>query len=236
MKKEKKSKEQLDYFSREDSLKRFAAKVAHDFNNILTGVAGFAQLILMEMKEDDEFYKDIKEIDSASKKGKALTNKLLLFSQERTITKKEADINKIVTESVEEIKLSISPDIVITTDLSEMRPLSVDKEEIAEALKYIFMNSAEAMEHEGKIDITSGEKGQYALISVTDTGKGAGSKDLPFIFEPFYRTKKMRMSGVELAIVREIINRHGGEIEAASHRNEGLTLKIRLPLSQPADA
>ncbi|MFQ5953150.1 MAG: ATP-binding protein [Candidatus Omnitrophota bacterium] len=211
-------------------LKRFAGRLAHDFNNVLTGVLGFAQLILMDMDENDKSYNDIKQIEDAAKKGKKLTDQLLLFSKQKELDKKPEDINKIIESSINEAKDLVGPDTVITEDLKQIPPTNIDRERIGLAIRDIIVNSSEALEDgKGTIHLTTEKEGKRVLISVLDNGKGAGPEDLPFIFEPLYRTKDSRTTGIGLTAAYETIKEHGGEIEAAAGNTEGMIFKIWLP-------
>ena len=225
-------KEGNDYLLNLDNLKRFAGKVAHDFNNVLTGVLGFTQLILMDMKEGNEFFEDMKQIESAAKKGKTFTDQLLLFSQKRDSVKGKADINKIIEDSLKEIGGSMKKDVRVTTDLKEIPPVNADSEKIAQAVKSIVINSNEAIENKGEISLSTAlaEEGKYVLVDIRDNGKGASPEDLSFIFEPFYKTEKGRKAEVDLIIAYEIIKEHGGQIEAQAGDNGGMIFKIRLPI------
>lgn len=215
-----------------DYLKRFSGKVAHDFNNVLTGVLGFAQLILMDMGKDDKFYEDVKQIENAAKKGRAFTDQLLLFSQKRPLAKKDEDVNDIIKDSLEEVRDMVKKDVVITTDLNKAPFLNLDGERIGQALKGVIMNSNEAIDSGGEIRLSTAvsDEGKNVLISVEDDGKGATPKDLPFIFEPFYKTEKMRENGVELTIAYEIVKEHGGQIEALLREGGGMIFKMRFPV------
>jgi two-component system cell cycle sensor histidine kinase/response regulator CckA len=215
-----------------DYLKRFSGKVAHDFNNVLTGVLGFTQLILMDMDKDDKFYGDVKQIETAAKKGRTFTDQLLLFSQKRPLVRKDEDVNEIIKDSLEEVRDVVKKDVVITTDLSNVPPINVDGERIGQALKGVIMNSNEAIDNEGEIRLSTAasDDGKNVLISVEDNGKGATTEDLPFMFEPFYKTEKMRKNGVGLTIAYEIIKEHGGQIEALPCSGGGMIFKIRFPV------
>ncbi|MGB2662292.1 MAG: HAMP domain-containing sensor histidine kinase [Candidatus Omnitrophota bacterium] len=215
-----------------DYLKRFSGKVAHDFNNVLTGVLGFAQLILMDMGKDDKFYEDVKQIENAAKKGRAFTDQLLLFSQKRPLAKKDEDVNDIIKDSLEEVRDMVKKDVVITTDLNKAPFLNLDGERIGQALKGVIMNSNEAIDSGGEIRLSTAvsDEGKNVLISVEDDGKGATPKDLPFIFEPFYKTEKMRENGVGLTIAYEIVKEHGGQIEALLREGGGMIFKMRFPV------
>jgi signal transduction histidine kinase len=225
-------KEGNDYFSNLDNLKRFSGKVAHDFNNVLTGVLGFTQLILMDMKEENEFFEDMKQIESAAKKGKTFTDQLLLFSQKRNSVKKGADINKIIEDSLEEVRGSMKKDVRVTTDLKKIPTVNADSEKIGQAVKSIVINSNEAIEDKGEISLSTGlaEEGKYILVDIRDNGRGASPEDLSFIFEPFYKTEEGRKTEVDLVIAYEIIKEHGGEIEAQARDDGGMIFKIRLPV------
>ncbi|MGB3241872.1 MAG: HAMP domain-containing sensor histidine kinase [Candidatus Omnitrophota bacterium] len=215
-----------------DYLKRFSGKVAHDFNNVLTGVLGFAQLILMDMGKDDKFYEDVKQIENAAKKGRTFTDQLLLFSQKRPLVKKDEDVNEIIKDSLEEVRDMVKKDVVITTDLNKAPFLNLDGERIGQALKGVIMNSNEAIDSGGEIRLSTAvsDEGKNVLISVEDDGKGATPKDLPFIFEPFYKTEKMRENGVGLTIAYEIVKEHGGQIEALLREGGGMIFKMRFPV------
>ena len=215
-----------------DSLKRFADKVAHDFNNVLTGVLGFAQLISMDLKEDDQLYLDVKEIEKAAKKGKTITEELLFFGQKKELNKKETDVVEVIVNSVEVVKERIKPNIVITTDLKKVPLVRADKNMINRALEGMILNSNSAIENAGKIHIAAeeAEGGKYIMISVADDGKGASREDLQHMNEPYYRTKSGRKTGLGAAIAYEIVKEHGGRIDAESSDGGGMLFKILLPV------
>ncbi|MGD2279005.1 MAG: HAMP domain-containing sensor histidine kinase [Candidatus Omnitrophota bacterium] len=215
-----------------EALKRFADKIAHDFNNVLTGVLGFAQLISMDLKKDDQLYLDVKEIEKAAKKGKAITEELLFFGQKKELDKKDADIIEVIMSSVGEVKSLIKTDIIITTDLKEIPLVSVDKNLVGRAIESMILNSDNAIESAGKIHLAAeeAEEGKYVMISIADDGKGASAEDLPHINEPYYKTKKGRKTSLGATIAYEIIKEHGGRIDAEIHDSGGMRFKILLPV------
>ncbi|MGB2630629.1 MAG: HAMP domain-containing sensor histidine kinase [Candidatus Omnitrophota bacterium] len=212
------------------SLKRFAGRVAHDFNNVLTGVLGFTQLILMDINEEDKHYSDLKDMESAAKRGKALTGLLLSFSEEFSLAREESDINEIINSSIETAKTLIRPEVTIKTELSDVPTLNVDKEKIDRALTGMIVNSSKAIEGDGDIYLATKLEGNNVVISVADNGKGAGPEDLPFMFEPLYRTSEMRTTGIELTIAYDIIKAHGGDIIVLKREEGGVAFDIKIPV------
>lgn len=243
----KKLEDQLRQAQKMEAIGQLAGGVAHDFNNILSAILGFGSLIKDRMKEDDPNLPYLEEVLAAGERAGHLTHSLLAFSRKQALDIKPVDINSVVTGVKKMLSRIIGEDIEFTTALSK-RELTVmaDYGQIVQVLMNLATNARDAMPDGGLLTIMTGHvdldkefvkthgygnAGEYALISVTDTGKGMDEATRERIFEPFFTTKEMgRGTGLGLAIVYGILKQHNGYINVYSESGKGTTFKIYLPL------
>ncbi|MFZ4620991.1 MAG: sensor histidine kinase [Bacteroidota bacterium] len=227
------------------SLGTLAATVAHELNNPLEGILTYAKLIKKRMLKQDlteeqktEIVEELTMIaDETARCGNIVKN-LLLFSRKKVGEFRENDIRAIVEQSTKLIEHHLKMhNVKLNFTCADDIPMVVcDSEQILQALLALEINAVEAMANEGllSIDIKKGEKDDY-IIALTDTGNGIRPEDMEHIFEPFYTTKKEgKGTGLGLAVVYGIIERHNGRITAASEVNKGTTFTITLPIKRDA--
>lgn len=227
-----------------ESLGLVAGGIAHNFNNLMGGIFGY---IDMANETSDKniaslyLTKAINTIDRA----RGLTAKLLTFAKGGDPVQIHTPLIPFLKETVQTIldRLSVPYKLDIATDL---KPCSIDKNQICQALECIIINAKEAMQNPEPIILTaknlfmdekehpSLHKGNYVKISIKDFGIGIQSKDLSRIFDPFYTTKSTGQ-GLGLATCYSIINRHGGAIGVESEPGKGSTFHIYLPASSEID-
>jgi nitrogen-specific signal transduction histidine kinase len=224
-----------------------AGGVAHDFNNILTAIMGFTYVLRMDLKSDDPKIAYVDQILSASQKAASLTQSLLAFSRKQQIDLKLHKMNDIVGQTAGLLKRLLTEDIELKVILSHRNPtILADIIQIDQILMNLTTNARDAMPKGGILRIETGtvtldeefialhgygEPGEYALLSVSDTGTGMDEKTKEHIFEPFFTTKEVgKGTGLGLSSVYGAVRQHNGYITVDSTLNEGAIFRIYLPL------
>ncbi len=241
---------QLRHAQRMESIGTLAGGVAHDFNNILTGIIGYGSLALMKMAADDPHRINIQNMLEASDRAVHLTKELLMFSRKQLIDRRPADLNMVVAKVQKFLKRVIGEDIEIKTMLhgGELTVMA-DVYQLEQVLMNLATNARDSMPNGGTVTVSTGivrldagfttahgygSPGRYALIIVSDTGGGMDKETLQRIFEPFFTTKDVgKGTGLGLAVVYGIIKQHDGHINVYSEPGHGTTFRIYLPLVEP---
>ncbi|MBU4036990.1 MAG: PAS domain S-box protein, partial [Proteobacteria bacterium] len=243
---------QFLHIQKMESIGRLAGGVAHDFNNILSGILGFSELALLDIPKDDPLRERIELIMGLGEKAGSLTHQLLAFSRKQKLVMKDINLNNVVIDMVRMLKRIIGEDIKL-----ELRPcvairdVLADQGQMEQVLLNLAVNARDAMPYGGVLTIETtdtvlneenikkhegADPGEYVKLTVSDTGCGMSSKVLENIFEPFYTTKEIgKGTGLGLATVYGIIKQHRGYIEVTSKPEEGSAFKIYLPTSTDKD-
>jgi two-component system NtrC family sensor kinase len=223
------------------SLGTLAATVAHELNNPLEGILTYAKLIRKRMSRpgltEDEKTEIVQELtmiaDETSRCGNIVKN-LLLFSRKQVGEFKENDIRALVEQSAKLLEHHLKMhNITQKLTFAESLPLVVsDGEQIQQVLMALQINAVEAMQNEGVLEIAVTRSSEETVtITIADSGVGIRPEDLPHIFEPFFTTKKEgKGTGLGLAVVYGIVERHHGTITANSEPNKGTVFTITLPI------
>jgi two-component system cell cycle sensor histidine kinase/response regulator CckA len=243
----KKLEAQLYQAQKMEAIGQFAGGIAHDFNNILTAINGYAEIILMRLEKDSPLRHFIEQILTSAERAADLTHGLLAFSRRQVLDTKPIDLCGVVRGLKKMLGRLVPEDIDLRTTVVE-RDLIVmaDKGQIEQVLMNLVTNAKDAMPRGGSLTIEVsaaviderfvlaqgfGEPGNYACISVTDTGHGMDEDTKQRIFEPFFTTKEVgKGTGLGMAIVYGIIQQHNGHITVYSETGRGTTFKIYLPL------
>ncbi|MGO9118290.1 MAG: PAS domain S-box protein [Desulfomonilaceae bacterium] len=223
-----------------------AGGVAHDFNNLLTVVQGYSELLLMEMDEKAPGYSDLRKIHEAGLRGAELVRNLLAFSRKADTNPRPINLNDEVARIQKLLSRTIPK--MIKTELhleGDLAAVEADPDQIGQVLMNLAVNSEHAMPEGGKLTIATANitldeefcrsypemhAGNYAMLTVSDTGHGMDEETLQHIFEPFFTTKGFgKGTGLGLSMVYGIIRQHGGHITCYSEPNHGTTFKIYLP-------
>ena len=239
-------KEQREGAQRMDALGQLAGGVAHDFNNLLTVIAGQAEFLRERLGRDDPLYSEVESIRQATASAAALTRQLLAYSRRETIRQRRLDLNGLVTETLAMLERLIGEDIELVTTLAPQLPAVFgDSLELQRVLVNLALNARDAMPDGGVLtivteratvgnDISGLPAGEYAALTVADSGHGMEESVRRRIFEPFFTTKPPgRGVGLGLSTVLEIAERSGGRIGVLSKPNRGTRVTIHLP-SAPA--
>lgn len=242
----KRLEEQLLQTQKMDAIGRLAGGVAHDFNNVLTIILGYCNLILDTDVTVYDIRPDVVGIQRAAKKASNLTRQLLTFSKNQIIQLRIIDLNEIVTDLKKMLRRLITDDIEMNIFLEDQTVhVNVDPGKIEQVLINLVVNARDAMPEGGTLTIetkklalkkrlaTSVEdipEGFYVLLSIKDTGIGMSDEVKSKIFEPFFSTKASdKGTGLGLATVYGIIKQSSGFIDVISEVGKGSTFNFFLP-------
>nr|HPJ72181.1 ATP-binding protein [bacterium] len=233
---------------------RLAGGVAHDFNNLLTAIMGFVDLVLSELPEGSPYRSDLLEVEAAARRGGLLTRQLLAFSRKQTLFKKMLDLNRLVQGMEVMLRSLLSEDIEIDIDLDpELKNVRADAGQIEQVAMNLVINARDAMPAGGRLtvrtenvaldeessrEIRESRPGEFACLTVEDTGTGMSGEIQQRIFEPFFTTKgPEKGTGLGLSTVYGIVKQHGGWVNFYSEPKRGTVFRVYLPtLSTPAAA
>ncbi len=250
---QRKLEEQLRHSQKMEAIGQLAGGVAHDFNNILSAIIGYATMADHQLQADDPLRYNMQMILESSQRAAHLTQSLLAFGRKQVVHLKPTDLNGLLRRFETFLKRLIPEDIVLTVRCPE-DPLTIlaDAGQIEQVLMNLATNGRDAMPDGGMLTIECsrmtldasfvkahgyGTPGHYAVVSVTDTGVGMDAKTREHIFEPFFTTKEQgKGTGLGLAMAHGIVQKHGGVINVYSEEGKGSTFRVYLPLTQAAAA
>jgi len=243
----RKLEQQLSQSQKLDAIGQLASGVAHDFNNILMGIQGNAALMQMDYPPEHPHYQKLSLIEEHIKRGANLTRQLLGFAREGKYEVRTLSLNDLIRKVAQfflEMHKEIEADYQLQKDLY---PVEADSGQIEQVLLNMFINAGHAMPGGGFLHIRTDnvtlqeidtaafqlKPGNFAKISISDTGIGMDAETLKRIFEPFFTTRlKDGGSGLGLASAYGIIRNHGGAIKVYSEPGSGSTFNIFLPSSR----
>jgi two-component system cell cycle sensor histidine kinase/response regulator CckA len=240
------SEEQLRQAQRMDAAGRLAGGVAHDFNNILTTIRGFSELLLRDLPDDHVRRKDVEQIRKAADRGALLTRQILTFGKQPTLQPKLLDLNTVVTNMEGLVQRLVGADIRLVTQLRPaLGEVKMDPAQLEQVLVNLVLNARDAMPAGGTLTIETGERqisgsargrsvkpGTYLVLAVSDTGSAMDGEALSHLFEPFFASAGAgSRSGLGLSIVYGIVKQSGGGVRVSSEPQEGTTVKVFLPRS-----
>jgi PAS domain S-box-containing protein len=238
---------QLHQAQKMEAVGQLAGGIAHDFNNILTAIIGYSEIISMRLEKDSPLRHFLEQVLASADRAAELTDGLLAFSRKQVMHVKPIDLNCVVQDFEKMLGRLLPEDIDFRTTVAEEDLIVMaDKGQIEQVLMNLVTNAKDAMPSGGSltIEVTStfmserfvhahgfAEPGNYACISVTDTGHGMDEEITKKIFEPFFTTKEVgKGTGLGMAMIYGIIQQHNGCISVSSENGRGTTLKIYLPL------
>jgi CheY-like chemotaxis protein len=225
-----------------DAFGKLAAGVAHDFNNILTAILGYAELVKMSLPAKTKSRGEMVEIIKMAERATNLTRQLLLFSRRQAMQLKELELNDVVENITKMLRRLIGEHITLNAQFCPgQTPLLADAGMLEQVLMNLAVNSRDAMPKGGVLTIQTKlakfEKaearrrpGRFLCLSVSDTGTGIAPEHLERIFEPFFTTKDIgKGTGLGLATVFGIVEQHKGWIEVETQVGIGTAFHIYLP-------
>jgi PAS domain S-box-containing protein len=241
-------REQLLQAQKMEAIGTLAGGVAHDFNNMLTIILGYSDLILSDMDEQDSRSEDLRRIIQTATNGAELVQRLLTFSRKTVQEARPIDINTRIEGTRKLLERTLPKMIGIQLNLQDkLAFINADPTQIDQILMNLAINARDAMSDGGKLvietrNVTLDEDycsslvgvvpGSYVMLSISDTGHGMDEPTRARIFDPFFTTKvrdSTKGTGLGLAVVHGIVDQHGGHIICESEPDKGSTFKIYFP-------
>jgi two-component system cell cycle sensor histidine kinase/response regulator CckA len=235
-----------------EAVGRLASGVAHDFNNMLTAITGYGQILQSGLDIGDPRREDVDEILKAAGRAAGLTRQLLAFSRQQVLQPRLVMLNEIVTGMGNMLERLLGANIqVLTAFDADLGLVKADPGQIEQVILNLCVNARDAMPDGGTLTIETGnveldggqlreltieKAGSYVMLAVTDTGIGMDAETRARIFEPFFTTKPADQgTGLGLATVYGIVKQSGGDVWVYSELGRGTTFKVFLPIhDEPA--
>jgi|WetSurMetagenome_2_1015567.scaffolds.fasta_scaffold03324_5 PAS domain S-box-containing protein len=241
-----KLEEQLRHSQRMESIGTLAGGVAHDFNNILTGIEGHVELARMKLGDENPAASNLDMVMNLADKAAQLNHSLLAFSRKQTLNREMVRIREIIQNSEKFLKRLIGADIDFSVILKDDATVNADALQIEQVIANIVVNARDAMPKGGGLTIATDivdvdeftaklhqldKTGPYVCITIGDTGVGMTKEVLDQIFDPFFTTKGVgKGTGLGLAMAYGNIRQHGGFISVYSEVGIGTQFSIYLPV------
>jgi two-component system cell cycle sensor histidine kinase/response regulator CckA len=238
--------EQLRHSQKMDAIGRLASGVAHDFNNILTGILGYSELIISTLGSDHPLMEDTLEIRRAAERATSLTQQLLAFSRKQPLSAHVLDLNGLVQNSQKMLTRVLGEDLELKFFPGDALGLvRADPYQIEQILINLSVNAREAMPAGGKLTLETNNvyfdqdycrrhpdatSGDYVMVAISDSGCGMSDTVKQHLFEPFFTTKPNgKGTGLGLSTVYGIVKQSNGIIQVYSEVDIGTTFKIYFP-------
>jgi two-component system, cell cycle sensor histidine kinase and response regulator CckA len=245
--------ERLQRAEKMEALGTLAGGVAHDLNNVLGGLVGYSELLLIDIPEGNAWRGHVSSILNSSLRAAAIIQDLLTLSRRGVATSEVVNLNKLIpdfikTPEFEKMK-AYHPHVSLKTDLEEgLLNIKGSQVHLGKTIMNLISNASEAISGQGEVIIRTTncyidkpirgydemQEGDYVVLSVSDNGKGISASDIKKIFEPFYTKKVMGRSGtgLGLAVVWGTVKDHDGYIDVQSEDGKGSTFTIYFPATR----
>ena len=236
--------ERLRHAQKMEAVGRLAGGVAHDFNNILTTITGYADLLLTGLGEEDPRAAEVREILAAARRATGLTRQLLTFSRKQVISPRRVSLNAVVENIHAMLRPLIGEDIQLVYELEkDLWPVLADTGQIEQVILNLSVNARDAMPAGGTLTFhtcnlhravappgLSASTTDFVVLTVRDTGIGMNEEVRSHLFEPFFTTKKPGAgTGLGLATVYGIVNMSHGNVEVSSEPSKGTEFRLYFP-------
>jgi PAS domain S-box-containing protein len=242
--------DQLRQSQKMEAIGRLAGGIAHDLNNALTAIAGYAELALGELPPGQAARADVEEIRRAAERAGSVTRQLLAFSRKQLLEPRVFDLNATVAAIARLISRLLGPEVRVETRLADaVLPILGDPGQIEQALINLAVNARDAMPSGGQLTLSTAQElvdddrartyapippGDYVVLRVADTGHGMSSETKARIFEPFFTTKELgKGTGLGLSMVYGTLKQSGGFIFVDSEPDRGTTFHVYFPPAAP---
>ena len=240
----KKLEIQLLQSAKMSAVGQLAAGVAHEFNNVLSGIVGYTSLA-MSRDNVDKIREDLDVVDKASNRAIEVVRKLLAFSRQKDEKYTLSNIDEVIDDSLSLVNNTLNKEgVKIIKHFGKTPPVKVNQNEIQQVVLNMIINAKHAIDENKQltsedkvIGVTTEAVDGFVKMDISDTGVGIPRENIPKIFEPFFTTKdrnsKEPGTGLGLPITYAIIERHGGSIDVDSEMGKGTTFTIWIPFDQP---
>jgi len=236
--------------SKMEAVGHLAGGVAHDYNNMLSVILGYAELALLRVGQNDPLHQNLTEIYAAANRSADITAQLLAFARKQIVTPKVLLINQNIEGMLKMLSRLIGEDIKLTWEPGQdLFPIKIDPVQLDQILANLCVNARDAISGSGEVKISTRNRvfdraddengiaaGKYAVLTISDNGCGMTDLIKEKIFEPFFTTKELgRGTGLGLATVYGIVKQNNGHIIVNSSPMEGTSFKIIFPIAQPEE-
>lgn len=231
--KKKSLEEQLRHADRLATIGQLAAGIAHELNNPLGDILGFAQLASKYPDLNEDVYQDLVKIVKSTLYAREIIKKVLYFGRQRHPKETQTDLNKLIDEWLDVFESRCAKSgIRIVVERDEALPkVTGDPAQLNQVLVNVVVNAIQAMPAGGTLTIRTMWREGWVSIIVDDTGQGIEEENMDKIFLPFFTTKEVdEGTGLGLSVVYGIVNEHGGTIEVDSKQGHGSTFEIKFPI------
>jgi PAS domain S-box-containing protein len=249
---QRQAEEQLRQSQKMEAMGQLAGGVAHDFNNVLTVIGGYADMVLKQMGPENRLRSSVAEIAKASQRARGLTGQLLAFSRQQMLGPPAVlNLNALVEDAENMLRRVIGEDVILRCSLApNLRSIKADAGEIHQVIMNLTVNARDAMANGGHLTIETAnvlldenlaqsqfdvQPGKYVVLTVTDTGIGMEDATKAHIFEPFFTTKGTgKGTGLGLATVYGVVRQAGGHIRVQTEVGKGTSFKVYFPTTEEA--
>jgi two-component system cell cycle sensor histidine kinase/response regulator CckA len=241
---------QLRQAQKFEAIGQLAGGVAHDFNNVVGAILGWAELGFEQSRENPQAADRFTRIREQAERAAALTRELLMFARRQALQPKAVDLNAVTGAVTSLLDKVIGENIEIKVLNAQLDPVKADQPQIEQVMMNLCINARDAMPEGGRLQIETEmvdlddsycrfypqvKAGRYGVLSVSDTGKGMDAETRERIFEPFFTTKESGTgTGMGLATAYGIVRQHGGFIHVYSEPTQGSLFRVYLPILEGA--
>jgi two-component system cell cycle sensor histidine kinase/response regulator CckA len=235
-----------------EAVGRLAGGVAHDFNNLVTAILGYSEMLLVDVEPGDPRRADLEEIQKAGMRAAGLTRRLLAFTRKQIIEPTVLDLNAVVSDILPMIERLIGEDIKVVVGRGPaLARVKADHGQVEQVVMNLALNARDAMPMGGTLTIAAAnveldegyaaahvgvQPGSYVALSVTDTGTGMTPQVQARLFEPFFTTKEVgKGTGLGLATVHGIVKQSGGSVGVSSELGKGTSFHVYFPRAEDAE-
>ncbi len=238
--------EQLVQAQKMEAVGRLAGGVAHDFNNILTAVLGYSELLLQRSATTDPLHRHAEEIRKSAERAASLTQQLLAFSRRQPVQLRVLNLNDLVADLDKMLRRLVGENIHMVTHCSrDLGCVRADTGQMQQVIMNLVVNARDAMSEGGTLTLQTANihfdetyaqsypdvtPGDYVMLAISDTGMGMTAEVKGHLFEPFFTTKGVGVgTGLGLAMCYGIVKQCGGHINVYSEPGQGTAFRIYLP-------
>jgi signal transduction histidine kinase len=232
-----------------EAVGQLAGGIAHEFNNLFMAIGASMALLKTRLRGNGELQRFADTASQATRRGAALTDRMLSYGRRQPLQPKVLDFNELVRQNVELLRPTLGETIRIETVLADdLWTSELDRDQMDAALLNLSVNARHAMPGGGQLTIASENvelnasdtamppavtPGSYVLVTITDTGTGMPPEVLEHAFEPFFTTKEVgKGSGLGLSMVHGFVKQSGGHVEIESKEGQGTSVRLYLPRAE----
>ncbi len=233
----KRTQAQLMQSTKLAAIGELAANIAHEINNPLTTVLGFASFIAERLAAEDPMREELALIQEEAARARDIVRDLLQFSRQRDFNPEPADVNTVLEQVVSMLRRQGAFGTVAVEEIyaPDLPPVEIDVSRIKQVFLNIINNAVYAMKDGGALTLRTRQEGTTIRVDFADTGPGIAAEHLDRIFDPFFTTKpEVSGTGLGLSVSLGIVESHGGRIDVETAPAKGTTFTVTLPAKPPA--